>query len=372
MGASASAYDGSADDIPKDIQDLFEQCEEIKRNIAVKDAQFIHGQSIHNWKDHTHLIALLSERTKNQLITAAKIFPEYDGEGLNVNDGVSDSQATKALEQKLYTMLGRTPYAEFMKDCVMCPEAVDVELLTDTLNYLGTNETLLAEIICTLAPDELQRATSLFEAESGVKLLDKVVKKTKNGSAFQKFISRILTVPRNFDDDSSRAETDVFPLVEDLHNSGLGCDNPRDDDRIFEILGKASRTECQQIETVFFSTYNVDFHDALREKYKGSIAQALIMWTEGHINDAIAQRIEHNLRSSVSKSTDAADELSKSQVDIRLLSHIFARYDHPQLVLIRESYQKIFGKDLVVETESKLTGKCNRGMRASQELNCCI
>jgi len=70
MGAGASACDGSGDDIPKDIQEAYERCDEIKQSIAVKDAQFIHGQTTHKWKDHTHLIALLSERTKSQLISA--------------------------------------------------------------------------------------------------------------------------------------------------------------------------------------------------------------------------------------------------------------------------------------------------------------
>lgn len=364
MGAGASAYDGSGDDIPKDIQESYEQCDEIKQNIAVKDAQFIHGQSIHKWKDHTHLIALLSERTKSQLIRAAKVFPEYDGVGLNVNDGVSESQATKSLERKLHSMLGGTPYAEFMKDCVMCPEAVDVELLADTLNYLGTNEYLLAEIFCTSTTEELQRTSALFEVETKYKLLDRVLKKTNNDSAFQKFIQLILTVPRNVNNEVARAETDVSPLVEMLHTSGLGSDDERDDDRIFQILGKASRTECQQMETVFKNTYQIDLHEAIRAKYKGSIALALVLWTEGHINDAIAQRIEHNLQTSVSKSTNANGEASKSQVDIRMLSHIFARYDHWQLVLIADSYQQIFSKDMIAIVDDKLTGKCKRAVTA--------
>lgn len=364
MGAGASAYEGSGDDVPKDIQESYEECDEIKQNIAVKDAQFIHSQTLHKWKDHTHLIALLSERTKSQLIRAAKVFPEHDGTGLNVNDGVSESQSTKILERKLHVMLGRTPYAEFMKDCVMCPEAVDVELLSDTLNFLGTNEYLLAEIFCTSTTDELQRTSALFEVETKYKLLDRVKKKTKEDGAFQKFICRILTEPRNVDDERARAETDVTPLVEDLHKSGLGSEEARDEDRIFEIFGKASRTECQQMETVFQNMYQVDLHDAIRAKFKGSVALALVLWTEGHINDAIAQRVEHNLETSVSKSTDAKGEASKSQVDIRMLSHIFSRYDHWQLLLIRESYQKIFSKDMITVVDSKLTGKCKRAVIA--------
>jgi hypothetical protein len=258
-------------------------------------------------------------------------------------------------------MLGGTPYAEFMKDCVMCPEAVDVELLADTLNYLGTNEYLLAEIFCTSTVEELQRTTSLFEIETKYAMLDRVIKKTKTDSAFQKFITHILTIPRNVDDEASRAETDVGPLVETLHKSGLGSDKPRDDDRIFDVLGKASRTECQQIATVFKNTYQIDLHEVIRDKFKGSIALALVLWTEGHINDAIAQRIEHNLQTSVSQSTDAKGAASKSQVDIRMLSHIFARYDHWHLKQIGDSYQKIFGKDMVSVIDSKLTGKCRRG-----------
>ena len=362
MGAGASAYDGSGDDIPKDIQVAYEQCDDIKQSIAVKDAQFIHGQSIHKWKDHTHLISLLSERTKSQLIRAAKVFPEYDGEGLNVNDGATESDATKRLERKLYTMLGGSAYAEFMKDCVMCPEAVDVELLADSLNYLGTNEFLLAEIFCTSTIEELQRTTALFEVETKYKMIDRIIKKTKQGGAFQKFICYILTNQRNPEIECN--EADIKKWADSLHDGGLGSDRPRDDDRIFGILGKASRMECEQIEVYFKSNYQVDLQDAIRDKFKGSTALALVLWTEGHINDAIAQRIEHNLETTVAKQVDKNGEVSKCQVDVRMLSHIFARYDHWQLKLVSESYQQIFSKDMIAVVDSKLSGKCKRAVIA--------
>lgn len=376
MGSGASAlshYDGSTDDIPKELQELFEEVSSLKHNIAVKDAQFLHGQSLHKWKDHNHIIALLTERTKSQLFTTAKIFPEHDGEGLigasNNKDSDGDNSdlllkdhQTRRLENKLFDMLGQSPYAEFMKDCVMQPAAVDVDLLNDSLNYLGTNEYLLAEIICTSTPEEIGRTTVLFKKKTGFELLDRILKKTRKESSFQNFMKRILTETRSTSCDGK--EQNLEHLVETLHKYGLGNDIPRDDDQIFRILAKESRECCKNISEVFEKTHQINLYDAINSTFKGSIALALSLWVEGDISDAIARRIEHNLLYVNIFNTNAEGEVVKSQVDARLLSHIFAKYDHWQLKTILESYTKLYDADLVKVIDKRLTGKYRRAVIA--------
>ena len=39
--------------------EMHQLCEDLKTEIAMKDARFIHEQTIHNWKDHAHLIDML-------------------------------------------------------------------------------------------------------------------------------------------------------------------------------------------------------------------------------------------------------------------------------------------------------------------------
>jgi hypothetical protein len=58
MGASSSIAENESA-IPDSVLEIHKICEELKTEIAMKDARFIHEQTIHNWKDHNHLIEML-------------------------------------------------------------------------------------------------------------------------------------------------------------------------------------------------------------------------------------------------------------------------------------------------------------------------
>ena len=105
MGATASIHNQT---LPANLRELAAANDALKVEIATKDAQFLHDQSISSWKDHNSIIKILSERSKYQLHQIAEVYQKP----------VSQGGYGCFLETTLKQMLGG-PYGEFMRDCVM-------------------------------------------------------------------------------------------------------------------------------------------------------------------------------------------------------------------------------------------------------------
>lgn len=105
MGAAASAHNQN---LPPNLRELLSANDALKNEIAIKDAQFLHEQSLSAWKDHDAIIKILSQRSKYQLHHIAEVYQKPVAQG-----GYGGF-----LETKLKAMLGG-PYGEFMRDCVM-------------------------------------------------------------------------------------------------------------------------------------------------------------------------------------------------------------------------------------------------------------
>ncbi len=79
MGAAASVSSSCPADL-SDITEKYDYNQEIKRQIAVKDATVIREQLSQTWIDHSSIIQLITERSKHQLQLALK-----ESQNLNAN-----------------------------------------------------------------------------------------------------------------------------------------------------------------------------------------------------------------------------------------------------------------------------------------------
>jgi len=340
MGASASIYINDRN-IPESLKNQFKINESMKIEIANKDAQFIFEQSEQNWIDHKTLIQLLSERSKSQLHRIAEIYQKDRSQG---GYGVY-------LEQKLVDMIGG-PYGDFIRHCVMRTEALDAEYVHMTLNSIGCNENVLAEVFCASTCEELKATSAYYQGVLKKPLIDKVISKTTNGSPFQKFCRHILSLNRH-PAQLTIDENEAANRAKLLYSYGLTEPSiQRNDDSIFQILCYASRSECQSISEQYERLYDMDLVTAILAKYKGSIALGLLLWTAS-LNDAIVKRIQVNL-------TDPT--VRKNGLDFRHLSHIFAKYDHWKLKLLCQRYSEIFDEDLVQLVAKKLSGNYKKAV----------
>jgi len=336
MGAAASAHNAN---LPPNLKALLAESDALKNEIAVKDAQFLHDQSQSAWKDHDAIIKILSERSKYQLHHIAEVYQKP----------VSQGGYGSYLETKLKSMLGG-PYGEFMRDCVMKTDAIDAEYMHVSLNTLGCEENILAEVICASDAHELEIAVKYYEAVLKRPLKDKIISKTTKGSPFQKLLVAILShkgkAPK-----ANPADADGH--AEFLYNAGLTDKGiRRDDDAIFDFFAKASRETCQLISESYEKIYKLDLVEAILTKYRGPVAFALMLWT-ADLNDAIVKRIQVNI-------TDP--HVKVVGLDLRHLSHLFAKYNHRKLNEIVDAYKELFEVDLVDLVKEKFSGNYRKAV----------
>lgn len=222
-----------------------------------------------------------------------------------------------------------------------------------SLNTLGCEENILAEVLCASSTHELEIALKYYEAVLKKPLKDKIVSKTTNGSPFQKLLVAILTHKRKSAFEVKKGEAGAN--AEMLYNAGLSDKSiPRDDDTIFTFFSKESRESCQQISEAYETKYKLDLVEAILAKYRGPVAFALMLWT-ADLSDAIVKRIQVNI-------TDP--HVKVVGLDLRHLSHLFAKYNHRKLSTIVKNYKDLFEMDLVDLVKEKFSGNYRKAVLA--------
>ena len=238
--------------------------------------------------------------------------------------------------------------------------AIDAEYMHVSLNTLGCEENILAEVLCASSTHELDIALKYYEAVLKKPLKDKIVSKTTKGSPFQKLLVAILSNKRTSHFEAKQSEADG--KAEALYNAGLSDKSiPRDDNFIFEFLSKESRESCQMISTSYENIYKLDLVEAILAKYRGPVAFALMLWT-AELNDAIVKRFQVNI-------TDP--HVKVVGLDLRHLSHLFAKYNHRKLSALLENYKDLFEVDLLDLVKEKFSGNYRKAVLGWLANNTC-
>ena len=222
-----------------------------------------------------------------------------------------------------------------------------------SLNTLGCEENIVAEVICASSTHELEAALKYYEGVLKRPLKDKIISKTRNGSPFQKLMIAILSTHRKSRFEAKKS--DAKAGAELLYNAGLSDKSiARDDDAIFAFLAKESRESCQMISEEYEAIYKLDLVEAILSKYRGPVAFALLLWT-AELNDAIVKRIQVNI-------TDP--HVKVVGLDLRHLSHLFAKYNHRNLTQIVANYKELFEVDLIDLVKEKFSGNYRKAVLA--------
>jgi hypothetical protein len=229
--------------------------------------------------------------------------------------------------------------------------AIDAEYVHVSLNTLGCEENILAEVLCASSTHELEIALKYYEAVLKRPLKDKIISKTTNGSPFQKLLVAILSNKRKSCFEAKKADAEGH--AELLYNAGLTDKGiKRDDDAIFAFFSQESRESCQMISEAYESIYKLDLVEAILAKYRGPVAFALMLWT-ADLNDAIVKRIQVNI-------TDP--HVKVVGLDLRHLSHLFAKYNHRKLAAVVDNYKELFEVDLIELVRERFSGNYRKAV----------
>ena len=331
MGSAAST---NAAMFPEDIRKTYQDSEQIKDQIAQRDAVFIRQQASQAWKNHKQIISALTQRTKSQLQRVACIYEK-----------MRDDSYTKPAYIEIRDMLGGT-YGEFMSLLLQKRETINIELLDVAFKSIGCDECLVADVLCACSKAEMIETQTHYDASRDTSLQEMIRTKCLEKSSFQRFVQCILTTKRN--DEDVFDDTEALAQMEALHAQGV-AGTSRDEDAIFRGLSTASRTQCDLISRHYERVYQCTLGEALSKMFVGSVQRALLLWISPLLA-SMASLFYLSLHSTV--------------VDFDLTCHLATKYNKSSLQAAVVVYKTLYEEDLVERLGKKLTGNFKKSVIA--------
>ena len=220
------------------------------------------------------------------------------------------------------------------------PAEFDAENLYYGMKGLGTNEDILIEIICTRTNDQLKEIIEEFSKISPKYTLEQWISSETSGS-FKKILISLLQCKRsdNSEPDESRCEK----LAQDLYQAGekkIGTN-----EEIFnKIFATSSPPEIFSINEHYSNISKYTLRRAIEKEYSGDAEKALLTILDSILNQSeyYAKRINHAIKGLGTKD--------------RMLIRALVSREEIDMGDIRESYKKLFGKNMEDDIKGDTSG----------------
>lgn len=306
-----------------DVKHLWESCEQALAAIYLKEREFLLSQQDVMFRKHDQIIRIIMSKTKKQL--RKLINGKVPGSSMTVDE----------LES-----LGGGPYAKFLG--AVCVSELDCRLkeLNLALGGVGCKEDNLLVTLSMCGNLDLR---SILQANPN--LVATITGKTKSKSHIQNFLLRILQIDRDGEEvtaDADLAMSQAAKLKSICGSSGTTQDS------IFDILCKASRNQCQEIDKVCQSEYSMPLLSIIESNFTGNVQLALALWT---LQPAVAAA--YLLNHLVANSCDSA-----------LIARVVAMYDKPALKKIDEACKQLYSASLYEKLSPALSGNFAKAVSA--------
>ncbi|KAJ1423386.1 hypothetical protein B484DRAFT_432650, partial [Ochromonadaceae sp. CCMP2298] len=311
-----------------DLRDAIQHNEKIKYTIAEYDSAMLDREFTKVFKKHGKIISTLTSRTKTQ------------------------NRRTLTIKNKnpedIYKIVGgNNNYSKFMKLIFMSKHAIEMEMLRTARPSDLYEEELLINILGTSNTNEIKHFDALYTKDRSTSLLDTFNSKLKPGSQLQKFIELIFKYER----DESKAVDEALASVQatEIHKAGAARLQGADEDAIFAILSKASRTQCHAIMDVYLTLFNIKFERAINMKFKGNCGKLLLFWAQP-------------LPSAVASCLYAYQD--RMMIDKLAVVSMVAKYEKDFLAQVDIQTEKLFEKNLVDLVDRGLSGNILQAITA--------
>jgi hypothetical protein len=230
----------------------------IRSNIAVLDAQLLIKAAVGLGTDERMVVKILCTRTKQQL------------EAIDV---AMRSNHEKTLKEYVVKEMGGD-LEQFLKYLQMSEPEFDVHCLNKAFKGMGTNESLVLEILTTRPFRRLQAARELYNSSNDANIYDSL--RDELSGPLQRLCIRLLTGPR------SGIEFDVNASAEKLHNAGE-VQFGTDENVFIEIFTSHTQPQLQEIADAYEANYENSLRNCVESEFSGDLEDALI----GLLNDPI-------------------------------------------------------------------------------------
>ena len=224
-------------------------------------------------------------------------------------------------------------------DLFRTPEERDAIYLYKAMKGAGTDEGTLIEIICSRSNVELQKIIQEYKKIYNQNLEDKVSSDT-SGSV-KKLLISLLQCKRS--ENSTPNDVECKKIAELLYKSGEG--KLGTDEEVFnKVFALSSPPEIFSINNFYTELTSKSLEDAVKKEFSGNMKAALKAILESIICPSVyyAKRVKKAVKGLGTK-------------DKMLIRNICSR-EGINMKEIRESYKKLFGKEMVDDIKGDTSG----------------
>lgn len=215
----------------------------------------------------------------------------------------------------------------------------DAEKLYKAMKGIGTNETVLIDILCRRTNQQRLQIALSFKTAYGKDLLKNVMSET--GGDFQDLLKALLT---------PTVEFEAHELRESL--SGIGTDEAA----LIEIICSKTNAQMLELRSAYKRLFNKDMERDVRGDVSGYLQRILVSLMTGNRSEAPA---DPNRARQLAQELHKAGE-KKLGTDEVTFNRIFALESIPQLKLTFDEYYKMTGHDIDKAIKNEMSGDVER------------
>lgn len=246
----------------------------------------------------------------------------------------------KELEEEVNKKLSGN-YRRTVIDLIRRPAERDAIYLYKAMKGAGTNEDTLIEIICTRNNLELSKIKEEFSLKYKGDTLGKWIQ-DETGGAFKKLLMAILECKRS--ENSMPDDRLCKELAEDLFDPDKKKIKT-DQETVHKIFVNCSPPEIYTINKYYSEIHRRNLKEDIEKEFSSHMKIALLTILESIVapSDYFARRINK-----------AVKGLGTND---KMLIRVLASREGLDIAKMRESYQKIFNKDMIQDIKDDTTGE---------------
>lgn len=273
---------------------------------AVGDAKTLRKAMKGMGTDEAALIDVLARRSNAQRQEIKRRFSEEFG---------------RVLVNNLKSELGGKLKKVFV-GLMMTPAEYDAYWLNKAMKGVGTNESLLIEILCTRSSGEIDAARKAYAHEYKSDLVNDIEGEVRGD--FEKLLVALVKVKRPADARVSREAAHVD--AQTLHKAGEKKFLGTDEDRFIEIFTQRSRAHLKVVFEEYATISDYDIERSIDREMSGDLEKALVAivnWVRGP-GDFFAEKLYKSM-DGLGTNDDMLTRvlISRSEVDLRTIATAF-------------------------------------------------
>ncbi|CAM9277517.1 unnamed protein product [Ectocarpus sp. 6 AP-2014] len=239
----------------EEIAARIEENEAIKSFIAHRDADMVQEACAGLGTDDEQLMIILCCRTKAQL---ERIDQAYR------------AKYKKTLWEKVKGDVGGN-YKKMMRYALMERDEFVSHVIDEACSGLGTNESLLIDVLAPLSNDEIAAAKAHWEAKNDESLVDKLNSEIRGG--LRELVVGLLTGKRGESEEADEALAEEQATK--LYDAGVGKFVGTDDEVFIDIIGTSPSVQIQAIKTKYEEAQGMSLHKAISKEFRGDLKAVL-------------------------------------------------------------------------------------------------